>query len=450
MQNLQFKTNKMIPLVFLMLLFSSENYAEEIKLVKRVVDEEGRPIVTDPLAYPRCYQYEYTERCIDLRSIPDIDESEPENKQIVSSKFKKWQIGPYKMHMYSIIDSMNSYSNVTVNSAGKIFAAGGPQLQFLRGEDQADQTWERRFYSRFSDSFRDIKQIDQTLFAVGTSGVIYRSRNFGENWEVFTQIFIDPFSYQDLEKPEIEEKWHQFHEKMDDLKFKYTEAYSIAFDPFSSTQQKNGVVVGYEKILHTSDTGQTWKKLDFSLKDDVLQEATFSEKDHVWAVGTRGTVIKSVDAGQTWTKQTVLNPQAHWLSIDFINPKKGCLSGSGEIWCTENAGVDWQKSKLNLPKTLEMGDRIMRLRWMDTKEAWAVVTTGQILKTVDGGKNWSLFANMNQLDPRFKQVQLWGLFVDRSHKKIYASGGLLVNDDAKKSDKKDVFSDSGIILTWQK
>lgn len=427
--------------VWLSCFTSANDHILQFKPVERTsIDSEK---------YPRCDEYA-SERCINLRGIPDIDESESQNKEIVTPAYKSLKIKNYRMNMTVIPDSMTFYSNITVNDDGKILAAGGPQLQFVSGFDQANSPWERRYYSRFGDSFRNIRLIDNKVFAVGASGVIYRTLNWGKNWDIFNKTYIDPYVDQDLNNQEIYEKWVQFREKTEELKFKYSEAYSIAFDSFQTESFKNGVVVGFQKILRSTDTGQTWDLVNYSLPEIALQEATFSEKNHVWAVGSQDTVILSKDAGKTWEKQASLTPNAHWLTIDFSNKDHGCLAGSGEIWCTENAGQRWQKSSISIPKEIEIGERISRLRWLNDQEGWAVFTTGQILKTENAGKNWSLWYDANKIAPNLKQVQFWGLFVDKVNQKIYSSGALLTDQNTNKTKNSKDFPNGGFILTWQK
>jgi fibro-slime domain-containing protein len=103
---------------------------------------------------------------------------------------------------------------------------------------------------------------------------------------------------------------------------------------------------GIPVILKTTDRGGSWTAMTLPAglpATVVLNDIRFASATHAWAVGTAGTILKSVDGGSVWTAQA--------------------------------SGVAVQINAIDFP--------------VNNQEGWAAANGGRILATVDGGTTWT-------------------------------------------------------------
>src|SRR6266581_7567932 len=55
-------------------------------------------------------------------------------------------------------------------------------------------------------------------------------------------------------------------------------------------------------IIYSDDAGKTWQQAKVPVSSDLVA-VTFPTSEQGWAVGHDGVVLHSADAGKTWTKQ---------------------------------------------------------------------------------------------------------------------------------------------------
>jgi photosystem II stability/assembly factor-like uncharacterized protein len=103
-----------------------------------------------------------------------------------------------------------------------------------------------------------------------------------------------------------------------------------------------------------------------------------------WAVGTGGTIVATVDGGNTWQSQTS-GSTAELKSVRFsANGKWGFAVGTGgTIVATVDGGNTWQSQTSG--STADLKSVAISA---DGKRGFAVGTGGTILATVDGGNTW--------------------------------------------------------------
>jgi len=99
-----------------------------------------------------------------------------------------------------------------------------------------------------------------------------------------------------------------------------------------------------------------------------------------WAVGANGLVIKSVDAGATWTAS---NPVVQTLNgVHFVNDDVGWAVGAnGAVSKTIDGGDHWSTTT---PTTRTLND----VFFIDETHGWAVGSYGAVLRTING-VNWT-------------------------------------------------------------
>lgn len=130
-------------------------------------------------------------------------------------------------------------------------------------------------------------------------------------------------------------------------------------------------------IVRTTDGGASWQTVYFSSEE--LYAVDFLWGDVGYAVGAQGTILQSLDAGQTW------NPLNSGVSsvlhdVDFPSDTVGFAVGeSGVILRTDDAGITWTQQVSGTTENL--------LRMQSITEGIGVVVGehGVILRTTTGG-----------------------------------------------------------------
>jgi photosystem II stability/assembly factor-like uncharacterized protein len=133
--------------------------------------------------------------------------------------------------------------------------------------------------------------------------------------------------------------------------------------------------------------------------DARLNDVCFVDPQSGWAVGDRGTIWHTDDAGQHWTLQStpVVCPL---YSVFFLDRNTGWAAGgaahpythtsSGVVLWTRDGGKQWQTvDKLCLPL-------LRQVRFFDARRGWAVGATSAMFPsgmfwTDSGGRGWQPF-----------------------------------------------------------
>ncbi len=124
-----------------------------------------------------------------------------------------------------------------------------------------------------------------------------------------------------------------------------------------------------------------------------------------WAVGEQGAVIKSVDGGKNWTKQTAPDAKATLLRVVFEDDKNGWIGGksndTGTVYRTTNGGTNWTPQ---IP--LDHAAEIDHLNFIDTTHGWARAQVGDLTR-------WKVLPTGPSIDPDLTIECLH--FFDRHH-----------------------------------
>lgn len=161
------------------------------------------------------------------------------------------------------------------------------------------------------------------------------------------------------------------------------------------------------------------------------------------AVGERGTVLLSDDAGASW-RQAKVPVQATLTTVRFIDAKTGWAAGhlgvilksddSGDTWALQLDGVRAAKAIAAAAGTDERAQKAARrfveegpdkpffdLEFVDAQRGYAVGAYSLAFETRDGGKTWTPLALPNP-----KNLHLYGVRVAGGHVYIAGEQGLLL------------------------
>lgn len=118
-----------------------------------------------------------------------------------------------------------------------------------------------------------------------------------------------------------------------------------------------------------------------------------------YATGTHGRIVKTTDAGLTWTLQSTPTT-AELYGIDFVNPSIGTAVGNLSIVHTTNGGITW---------TAQTTPWYLRSVHFPTANVGyacgADGTYGTIVKSTDGGATWNPLPICNlQVNATFNEI----------------------------------------------
>lgn len=172
----------------------------------------------------------------------------------------------------------------------------------------------------------------------------------------------------------------------------------------------HGFIITSNELLETTDAGETWTKKTnlFNAKDFFFHGNTGI------IVGSHGYVLKSDDKGNTWNQiSTGFNNSYHTAKI--INSNIIILSSDNSITKTTDGGSTWEN--YSIPNV-----SVIKTFFTSELIGHAVCKNGIILKTIDGGQNWTLKLSTNTVPSDFYTVYFVNEnigFASRDHYDVY-------------------------------
>lgn len=293
-------------------------------------------------------------------------------------------------------------SALSTTNLNSIFGANDGHRLWLVGDagtimesDDDGKTWD----GRGSSASRNLNWVAGTsdgkhLYAVGDSGTIVRSADSGKKWEMITTSTTN-------------------------------DLYSV----FAADDAKRVWIVGASgTLLASTDGGSTWKSETSGTGMWLWAIRGTTNGTKLWAVGAWGTLIQSSDGGATWHAQVInSNENIHSFFATNDGQRLWAVGNDRNIWESTDGGSTWAsknsgKGEAFLTIYGAGGDAIWLLAagtggtmlrsdhddgaWMqlspgtavninsifgssDGTYLWAVGNNGTIIRSVDGGQNWT-------------------------------------------------------------
>ncbi len=228
------------------------------------------------------------------------------------------------------------YNAVAFKSEKEGVIVGGAGLK-IRTTTDGGLHWQENRFSKFANPFHSVVINKDNIFVVGESQFIYKSSDFGKNWEVFDTNKLIENTDKDTQK-----SFSSFS----------TQFYKIKF-----YNNNTGLIVGdYNKaveskpiLLKTTDAGKNWTMLTLNgLKDAEtgISDFIMLSEQVIFMVTFKGSCYKSTDGGSNW--QLLFNNDKLSLnSIYFINENEGYIGGmSSVLLYTKDGGKTWEAINL--------------------------------------------------------------------------------------------------------
>jgi len=140
---------------------------------------------------------------------------------------------------------------------------------------------------------------------------------------------------------------------------------------------------GYQgTITKTLNGGQSWTKYNGFTFINGLSSITCTDPNTCYACGDVAKIVKTTDGGNTWTEQPILINN-HLRKIYFIDANFGFAGGQyGALVRTTDGGTHWSIIPTGLRST------ITEIRFFSNSSGFIVSSSGEIAKTTDGGLTW--------------------------------------------------------------
>jgi len=134
-------------------------------------------------------------------------------------------------------------------------------------------------------------------------------------------------------------------------------------------------------IVRSTSNGELWAKQVGNIK--TYRDIFFANNNTGFVAGEKGLLIKTVDAGLTWSRIN-LNTTLGIKKIFFTNENTGYICGdSGLVMKTTNTGVNW------ISQTTPAADtNLLSIYFLNENTGYIGVFYRSILKTTNGGLNW--------------------------------------------------------------
>jgi photosystem II stability/assembly factor-like uncharacterized protein len=141
-------------------------------------------------------------------------------------------------------------------------------------------------------------------------------------------------------------------------------------------------------ILHSADGGLSWIERNFSGMSR-LTDIEFTSPSTGWAVGERGLILRTIDAGANWTLQSS-GVSGDLRGITFGDALSGWISGgpyddygsNAVLLTTHDGGATWS------PEVFGGTRALIDVFALDATHLWATGWYGVLLHSSDGGQNW--------------------------------------------------------------
>ena len=256
-----------------------------------------------------------------------------------------------------------------------------------------DFTWQHPQYG--GHSLNEVKHVSgQTFIAVGDQGMLLMSFDNGQTWSIKQQQTLKNFKAIWVRNPDdilvagsYDNSGFELYRTInggETWNLTYSNNAVSANDMQFPTDSIGYIVGNIGKVLRTEDAGASWTDISNSSINGSLQCVWFISPDAGFAGrSTTFGMYKTTNGGLTWS-QNFGYYFTNCYSMHFLNDSLGFAGAFGNaIFRTTNAGETW--SQQSYP---QLSEYIRSFDFADSLSGMAV-SGGYIYRTINGGTTWS-------------------------------------------------------------
>lgn len=179
------------------------------------------------------------------------------------------------------------------------------------------------------------------------------------------------------------------------------------------------------RILRSTDAGATWTAIPTVLLPEFssrLVDLSFGTSLTGTAVGGSGLVMQTMNGGTEWVRRDV-GGQGYLSSVSFLDANFGVITGSS-ILKTRDGGLTWESQGIDQEASIQDVVVLDSLTWFAVGPA-GFAGSGSIFRTTDGGANWEFVHVPDVAFQQFRQIA----FADGTHGLIVGSGGTVLRTE---------------------
>ncbi|MBK9077539.1 MAG: T9SS type A sorting domain-containing protein [Flavobacteriales bacterium] len=183
-----------------------------------------------------------------------------------------------------------------------------------------------------------------------------------------------------------------------------------------------GIAVGgYGTLIRTTDAGVTWSHVASGTEQWLTRIAILDAQTAV-VCGDYSTVIRTTDQGLTWTTVTTPGPLDTYHDMSFPTPLVGYLGSSSNstnsLLKTLDGGLSWSIVPL------AAANNIWSVFFLTDLLGYAGVNDGKLMRTMDGGTSWAeVYDDQNNIDLIYFRNASLGFFGTSAGLRKTTNGG---------------------------
>ena len=274
-----------------------------------------------------------------------------------------------------------TFNSIAQNSVGELFIAASSGA-LLKSIDNGE-TWMNVTTGR-NKNINDLIHLGGSrILSVGNNGTVQVSKDYGHSWEAK----IVP-TYNNIEAVSASESLVAF---VGEYNLVYvSQDYGETWSEIKTESDKtlNQVVVINSKTLiavgkrgniwKSSNAGITWNQVGSELTTHELNSVYIGSNGEIGISGEQGTFLLSRDYGETWEDQSEINVKG---DLAFITPNLWIQFGSS-CYLSVDSGKNWTSSYIGL-------NNYTGYEIINDSTYLIFETTGNQFKSSDSGKNWT-------------------------------------------------------------
>ena len=174
--------------------------------------------------------------------------------------------------------------------------------------------------------------------------------------------------------------------------------------------------------LRTVDRGVTWTAPRTPLGTTKSLRAITVQFPRLFAVGDSGTFFKSTNSGTAWTARVIPEPYrlTNFYGVTFTSDTGWAVGEYGTILFSQNAGDTWNSETSRVSVTLRSVFMAPADPVFKNGNGWAVGDSGTLLKTTNSGTDWIIANSGTQT--RLNSVT----FADSARGWIFGDQGMIL------------------------